>query len=127
MPNNEQEEGSGFFDRFFTNNPQTLHEEIHRKLNSTPPPTTNNVSNRSINKEMDDMLKAFGFPADFIAGDIEQTREMEVSHPFASSFQRSSYQIHQDNKQVWIQRNVFLNQNLHYNSYLTVFEFKILY
>jgi hypothetical protein len=93
----------GFWDRFFHNSPQKLQEEIHRKLNANPP-----RKHRTIQDEMEDMLKAFGF------GDLETTtksieREFETSplkvSPFATAFQRSSYQIHQSDKQV---RNQFL-------------------
>lgn len=92
MPSNEQQPGQGFFDRFFSNNPESLQEEIHQKLNSSPPP-------RTVHEEMDDMLKAFGFPAGFRAGELRQSGENE-GHPFVSAFQNSSYRIHQDNNQV---------------------------
>jgi HSP20 family molecular chaperone IbpA len=99
MPSSQEgDQAGGFWDRFFHNSPQKLQEEIHRKLNANPP-----RPHRTIQDEMEDMLKAFGL------GDLETTtttieREFETSplqvSPFATAFQRSSYQIHQDDKQV---------------------------
>jgi len=113
MPPSSQEDNnqSGFFNRFFSNNPQNINDEIRKTLNENPPLPSLCSSGRSMQDEFEDVFKAFGFGG----GAFEEAattmrameREFETSplhaSPFATALQRSSYQIHQDNQQVQIE------------------------